>query len=66
MLAQKYYELTSVEKVKYIGELIHACQSSDIMFSHGEEIIKQAKLHGVFDKVTILPNTNQTEDEATE
>jgi hypothetical protein len=65
MLGKRYYELSPIEKVKYIGELIHACQASDIFFSHGEEIIKRAKHEGMFDKVIILPNTNET-NEATE
>lgn len=62
MLGKKYYELTAVEKVKYIGELIHACQTSDIFFSHGEEMIKRAKESGLFDGVVILPNSNEPND----
>ena len=63
MLCNKYEKLSHYERIVYIGELLHACQSLDSFFEQGEEIIKNAKRTGVFDGVVILPETNETEQE---
>lgn len=55
MLCTEYFELTSVEKVKFIGELIHACQSNTSLYKTGKNIIEVAKENGIFDGVEILP-----------
>ena len=55
MLCDNYTNLTPVDKVTYIGELIHACQCDNELFEHGELLIEFAKRKGIFDGVVILP-----------
>jgi hypothetical protein len=57
MLCNKYEKLSHYERIVYIGELLHACQSVDYFFEQGEDIIKNAKRTGVFEGVIILPET---------
>lgn len=56
MLCKKYDELSHFDKVTFIGELIHACQSDDSFFEQGEAIIHNAKQMGLFNGVVILPD----------
>jgi hypothetical protein len=70
MLCKKYDELGHFDKVTYIGELLHACQSDDLFFEQGEIIIRKAKVMGLFNGVVILPDhltlpneSNQIENE---
>lgn len=55
MLCKSYDELSHIQKIVYIGELIHACQSDDHFFNLGEMIIESAKTKGTLDGVVILP-----------
>ena len=59
MLCKNYDELSHVQKIVYIGELIHACQSDDHFFNLGEMIIESAKNNGTLDGVVILPENNE-------
>ena len=59
MLCSKYEKLSHYERIVYIGELLHACQSVDYFFEQGEEIIHNAKRTGIFEGVVILPDTNE-------
>lgn len=56
MLCKNYEQLGHFDKVLYIGELLHACQSDDDFFNMGKTIIESAKKCGVFEGVTILPD----------
>ncbi len=56
MLCDKYQQLSHIDKVKYIGSLIHAVQSSNNLFSLGEKLIQVAEDIGLFTGVTILPD----------
>lgn len=64
MLCKKYDELSHFDKVTFIGELIHACQSDDSFFKQGEDIIKNAKQMGLFNGVVILPDHIKSADES--
>jgi hypothetical protein len=55
MICDKYEALSPKGKVILIGELLHAVQSDSHLFDIANEIIKQGKLRGVFEGVTILP-----------
>ena len=55
MLCKNYDKLGHFEKIVFIGELIHACQSDDSYFNMGKSIIESAKRMGIFEGVTILP-----------
>lgn len=60
MLCQKFNDLSHYDKVKYIGELLHACQSDNFLYTIGENIIKTAKDSGIFEGVVILPEQTQS------
>lgn len=62
MLCKNYDKLGHFEKIVYIGELLHACQSDDNFFNQGESIIKSAKKMGLFEGVVILPDVEQLKD----
>ncbi len=53
----KYQELTPIEKIGFIGELLHAAQSDDEIFDMAQQLIKLATIMGVFEGVTINPET---------
>lgn len=56
MLCKNYEELGHFDKILYIGELLHACQSDNEFFNKGKSIIDSAKKRGIFEGVTILPD----------
>jgi len=62
MLCNKFAELTSREKVIFIGELTHACMNDDFMFDVGKQIINIAENKGLFDNVKIMPDNNDTKE----
>jgi hypothetical protein len=62
MLCKKYDELSYFDKVTYIGELLHACQSDDLLFDEGNILITKAKSMGLFNGVVILPDHIKTEN----
>ena len=64
---KKYLELAPVEKIMYIGQLLHATQSDDVLFELGKDLIDLAMLNGVFNGVIINPDTttNKTENNDT-
>lgn len=67
MLCENFENLSHYEKITYIGELLHACQSDNYFFKLGEDIIKSAKDVGLFDGVKILPLVaDQEPDQAKE
>ena len=59
---EKYIELTPVEKARYIGELLHVCQSDDTMYQLGLKLIEQGKFKGLFEGVEILPPGTQKKE----
>ena len=65
MLCKNYEQLGHFEKVVYIGELLHACQSDDDFFNKGKSIIESAKKNGVFEGVTILPDIIKEQESET-
>jgi hypothetical protein len=57
MLCDKYDKLNHIEKVTFIGELCHAAQSDNEMFELAEGLIALAITKGLFNKVTIMPDS---------
>ena len=55
MLCDEYTKLSHFEKITFIGQLVHAVQSDEGMFKLGQSLIEVARLKGVMDNVTILP-----------
>ena len=64
MNCKNFLALDNQEQAQYMAELIHACQSSDILFEAGKVIIEHGKEFGLFDKVTIgippVPSMEET------
>jgi hypothetical protein len=58
-LCKSYNELSHFDKIQYVGEILHACQSDEYFFKLGEDIIKSAKDTGLFNGVVILPELPQ-------
>lgn len=56
MLCENYSNMSHVDKIKFIGELIHSVQSDAGSFGLAEAIIALAKHNGILDGITILPN----------
>ena len=50
-------ELTPVEKIYYIGQLLHVCQSNEVLFKIGKDLIQSGKMRGLLDGVKIIPQT---------
>ena len=63
MLCKNYEQLGHFEKIVYIGELLHACQSDDSYFNQGKAIIESAKRMGLFEGVVILPDVEKLKQE---
>jgi hypothetical protein len=59
MNCKKYQDLSHVEKITYLGQLIHATQSDDELFEMGQNLIDLGIGKGVFDGVTILPESEK-------
>jgi len=47
--------MSHVDKIKFIGELIHSVQSDDECFKIAGIIVDSARSKGVLDGITILP-----------
>lgn len=55
MICESFEKLTPLERVKYIGEVIHGIQNDDTLFKLGEAIILVAQQKGLFQGVIINP-----------
>jgi uncharacterized protein YdeI (BOF family) len=55
-LCDKYFNLTPIERVSLVGELVHAIQSDDSLFDMAQDVIKLGILKGVFLNTSILPD----------
>lgn len=55
MVCEKFDKLSHYEKIIFIGELVHICQTNDKYLEICTEIINKAREEGVLDRVTILP-----------
>lgn len=53
MNCKNYNNLTHLEKVEFIGKLIHACQSSNTLFNEGKKIIQFAESCGLMGGVKV-------------
>ena len=62
-LCKSYNELSHFDKIQYVGELLHACQSDEYLFKIGMDVIKTAKDAGIFNGVTILPEIPEQKEE---
>lgn len=66
MVCKKFEELTPAQKVMYIGEIVHCCQSDDQMFEFGEQIVKMGVMKGLFDGVKIGMEVTHNPAESTD
>lgn len=56
MLCEKYQELSTVQQIIMVGQIVHALQNDNGMFAHVKNLIDLAALKGIYENVTILPN----------
>lgn len=66
MVCTNFSKLSPREKVIFIGELTHACMNDSEMYEMGVSLIQIATARGIFDNVKIMPESDNTETEATE
>lgn len=59
MICKNYDSLSHVEKIVYVGELLHSCQSDDELFLMGLSLIELARQRGLLNGVVILPEGSQ-------
>jgi hypothetical protein len=59
MICKKYDNLSHVDKIRYIGELIHIVQNDDEFYDMGFSLIYMARMKGILDGVQILPENNE-------
>ena len=57
MICQKFQKLTSIERIRFIGEIHHAIMSDDEFFENAQYIIDEARVRGLFKGVKILPES---------
>ena len=62
MICDKYDKLNPVEKVIFIGQLVHVVQSDSGLMDLAEEIIKLGLVKGLLTGVTILPDTQEKKE----
>ena len=54
-LCDKYDNLSPVERLTLVGEVVHALQSDDEIFDDVQKIIRKAIIKGLFVGTVILP-----------
>jgi hypothetical protein len=59
MICKHYDSLSHVQKIVYVGELLHSCQSDDELFLMGLALIDLARQKGLLNGVVILPNNEE-------
>jgi hypothetical protein len=62
MICKKYDNLSHVDKIRYIGELIHIVQNDDEFYDMGFSLIYMARMKGILDGVQILPEVKDDND----
>lgn len=62
MICKKYADLSHVDKIRYIGELIHIVQNDDEFYDMGYSLIYMARMKGILDGVKILPEVKDDDD----
>lgn len=55
MLCSNYEKLAALDRVKMVGEIVHALQSDNSIFKNVQDLIHLAKQKGLFENVTINP-----------
>lgn len=60
-LCDKYFDLTPIERVSLVGELVHAIQSDNELFDMANDLIQLGILKGVFINTAILPEQDNTD-----
>ena len=61
-ICKSYENLTPVEKVIFIGKVVHCLQSDNYTFENIDYLIKKAERNGVLDGVKILPDNGKEEE----
>lgn len=53
MIIKRYYDLTHRERMEIIGKLVIAIESNDEFFDKGLQLISEAEVKGVYEKVNV-------------
>lgn len=59
-VCKKFDELSIVQKITKVGQLVHIYQSDDTLHEHLNQLIELATLKGLFDGVVINPTSEET------
>ena len=62
MNCELFDELNTIQKVNFMGQLIHAVQNDDEFFALATTIIKTAYEKGMFDRVKFTHNTEPVKE----
>jgi len=64
MNCENFLELSEWEQSLYLASLIHVCQSDNVLFKIGKDVIELGRKRGLFDGVKIFPEhlNNQNND----
>jgi len=62
MICKNYDNLSHVDKIRYIGELIHIVQNDDEFYDMGFSLIYMARMKGILNGVQILPEVKNDND----
>jgi hypothetical protein len=62
MNCENFQQLSTQEKIEFIGKLNHAAMSNDHLFTACTKIIEVAEENGVFEGVTIMPSSLELVD----
>ncbi len=62
-LCKEYTDLSYIEQVRLIGELVHAVQTDSELFSLGIQLRDLAISKGVMNGVTILPEQGKNDQQ---
>jgi len=57
MICKKFQKLTSIERIRFIGEIHHAIMSDDDLFEYAQYLMDEARIRGLFKGVKILPES---------
>lgn len=63
MNCEMFQNLSPLEKIKFIGKLVHAAQNDEASFNRASTLIFTAETRGVFEGVEILPENPENLDE---
>jgi hypothetical protein len=56
---ENYMNLSHIERIRFMVELIHVCQSDDDLFYDAAVLIDAGRAKGLFEGVKVLPELTE-------